>query len=84
MDEILTPNQWAGIKGALKQKYPELTETDLLYQEASEHDMLVMIEYILRKTEEKLTGIYTTQRNRISPDGMVNLFRKKTKRRLAY
>ena len=49
MDEILTIEQWAELRFRLKQKYPELTETDLEYCEAGEKDLLQMIEYEHRR-----------------------------------
>ena len=45
MDEILTPEHWADLRDQLKVKYPELTDSDLHYEEAAERDMLRMIKY---------------------------------------
>jgi O-acetylhomoserine/O-acetylserine sulfhydrylase-like pyridoxal-dependent enzyme len=57
MDEVLTPEQWTDLQGILKQKYPQLTDSDLQYQEALEQDILQMIEYIVRITKNKMKRI---------------------------
>lgn len=57
MDEALTPEQWTDLQGILKRKYPQLTDSDLEYQEALEQDILQMIEYIVRTTTNKMKSI---------------------------
>jgi hypothetical protein len=57
MDEILTPEHWSDLQDKLKVKYPELTDSDLQYEEAAEQDMLRMVEYKLRKTKNEMTHI---------------------------
>jgi hypothetical protein len=57
MDEILTPEQWADLQAKLRLRFPELTETDLQYEEAAEPDMLRMVEYKLHKTHFEMKGI---------------------------
>jgi uncharacterized protein YjbJ (UPF0337 family) len=48
---------WNGLKKKLKQKYPELTDTDLLTTNGEEEDMLRMVEYKLGKTKKELKEI---------------------------
>ena len=47
MDEILTPEHWNDLRDKLKVKYPELTDSDLHYEEAAERDMLRLVKYKL-------------------------------------
>lgn len=53
MDEIISPEQWNYLKRKLKQKYPELTDSDLQYHESREQDMLKMVDYNLHKNKMK-------------------------------
>lgn len=55
MDEILTPGHWSELQGKLREKYPELTDSDLQYEEAAEEDMLRMLEYTVRKTKKEMS-----------------------------
>jgi len=48
---------WNGLKKKLKQKYPELTEVDLLTTNGEEEDMLRMVEYKLGKTKKEFKEI---------------------------
>lgn len=57
MDEILTFEQWYELKSRLSQQYPDLTDADLQYHEASEKDMLNMVTYSFIKTEEVIHGL---------------------------
>jgi hypothetical protein len=57
MDEIITLEQWFELKSRLRQQYPDLTDADLQYHEASEKDMLNMVMYSLIKTEEVIQGL---------------------------
>ncbi len=57
MDEILTPDQWVDLQVRLKQKFPELSESDLQYEESAEQDMLRMVEYKLHKTKIEMKRI---------------------------
>ena len=45
MNELTTSGQWRELQAKLKIKYPELTETDLEFQEPLQQDMLRMVEY---------------------------------------
>jgi hypothetical protein len=58
MDEVLTPQQWQEMQGRIRHQYPELTDTDLQYHEAVEKDMLLMVEYCLRKTHDIIKRIH--------------------------
>jgi len=53
MDEILTPEHWNELQLRLKQKYPEIADTDLQYHEAGEEDVLKMVEYLLQMKKEE-------------------------------
>lgn len=66
MDEILTPEQWYELQSRIRKNYPELTDADLQYHEANEHDLLTMVEYSIQKTKEVMHGIIT-RRNRLFP-----------------
>ena len=59
MKELTTSDQWRELQTKLKIKYPELTETDLEYQEPLQQDMLRMVEYKLGKTKEEMLLIIT-------------------------
>jgi hypothetical protein len=45
---------WNDLKSKLKQKYPELTNADLLWRHGSEEDLLRMIAFKLGKTKREL------------------------------
>ncbi len=48
---------WNELKKRLKQKYPELTDIDLLTTNGEEENMLRMVEYKLGKTKKELKEI---------------------------
>ncbi len=48
---------WNELKKRLKQKYPELTDVDLITAKGEEEDMLRMVEYKLGKTKKELKEI---------------------------
>ena len=48
---------WNNLQSKLKQKYPNLTDSDLHYQDGMERDMLRMVEYKLRKTKQEMRKI---------------------------
>jgi len=54
MEDILTPEQWKVFQIQLKQKHPELADTELPYYEAEESDLLCMIKYRLQKYQEEM------------------------------
>ncbi|MGD0710834.1 MAG: hypothetical protein ABR968_06590 [Bacteroidales bacterium] len=45
---------WDELKNKLRNKYPQLTEDDLQYNEDTEESMLRMVEYKLRKTKQDM------------------------------
>lgn len=57
MNEPTTAEQWRNLQTKLKMKYPELTKSDLEFQETLEQDMLRMVEYKLSKTKEEMKEI---------------------------
>lgn len=57
MNEPTTADQWRELQTKLKMQYPELTETDLEYQEPLEQDMLRMVEYKLGITKDEMQEI---------------------------
>ncbi len=48
---------WNDLKGKLKQKYPQLTNADLLWRQGAEEDLLRMTAFKLRKTKRELQEI---------------------------
>jgi len=48
---------WNKLRLKLSEKYPQLTEDDLQYNEGAENSMLRMLEYKLRKTKLELQEI---------------------------
>jgi uncharacterized protein YjbJ (UPF0337 family) len=50
---------WNTKKEKLKQKYPDITDDDLVYIEGKEKEMIEMLGYKLGKTKEELVQIIT-------------------------
>ena len=48
---------WNDLKGKLKQNYPVLTNSDLLWRHGREEDLLRMIAFKLGKTKRELQAI---------------------------
>jgi uncharacterized protein YjbJ (UPF0337 family) len=46
---------WNEIKGKLKQKYAELTEDDLLYEEGKEDELYGRIQQKIGKSKDEIT-----------------------------
>ena len=57
MDLILNSQCWDELKIKLKEKFPQLTETDLKYNEGEEISLFRMVEYKLRKTKKEMREI---------------------------
>ncbi len=57
MDKIIIKGNWNEQKGKLKQKFAELTDNDLLYEEGKKEEMLGKIQIKLGKTKEELHSI---------------------------
>ena len=48
---------WDQKKEKLKQKFPNITEEDLLYREGKEKEMIEMLGYKLGKSQQELLNI---------------------------
>ena len=48
---------WDELKTKLKEKYPQLSETDLQHENGMEKNMLRMVEYKLQKTKQEMHKI---------------------------
>lgn len=48
---------WNEFKGKLKQKFAEITENDLMYEEGKKEEMLGKIQQKLGKTKEEMNKI---------------------------
>jgi hypothetical protein len=59
MIELTTTGYWHELQTKLRIKYPDLTETDLAYQEPLQQDMLRIVEYKLGKTKAEMKKIIT-------------------------
>ncbi len=59
MSTVLDKINWHNIKNHLKQKYPVLTNSDLLFRKGMEDDLLTMIAYKLGKTTKEMHEIIT-------------------------
>lgn len=49
---------WNELKGKLKQKYADLTEDDLLYEEGKEDELFGRLQQKIGKTKEEITKWY--------------------------
>ncbi|WP_296149726.1 CsbD family protein [uncultured Flavobacterium sp.] len=49
---------WNEFKGKLKQKYAELTDDDLLYEEGKEDEMWGKLQQKLGKTEKEIKSLF--------------------------
>jgi hypothetical protein len=57
MDKDFDVIYWNDLKGKLKQKYPVLTNSDLLWRYGAEEDLLRMIAFKLGKTKKELEAV---------------------------
>jgi hypothetical protein len=57
MNLILNQESWNELKTKLREKYPQLTETDLQHNEGMEESMLRMVEYKLQKSTQEMQEI---------------------------
>ena len=55
-DEIR--GSWEELKGKLKQKYAELTDDDLMYEEGQEQEMWGKLQQKLGKTEKEIKSLF--------------------------
>ena len=49
---------WEQLKGKMKQKFAELTDVDLLYEEGKEQEMWGKLEEKLGKTEKEIKSLF--------------------------
>lgn len=54
MEAKFDMNEWGRIKGQLKNKYPELTEADLIWGRTSRNELIELISDKLGKTQKDL------------------------------
>ena len=57
MEANFDMNQWARIKDKLRNKYPELTDADMIWGRTTRDDLLEMISSKLGKTKKGLMEI---------------------------
>jgi hypothetical protein len=57
MDQELDVIYWNDLRNKLKQKYPQLTNADLLWRHGTQEDLLDMIALKLGKTYKELLEI---------------------------
>ena len=54
MDKLETKGAWNEVKGKLKQKYGQLTDDDLAYEEGREDEMYGRLQQKLGKTRDEI------------------------------
>lgn len=54
MDELNLKGSWNELKGRLKQKYVDLTDDDLLYEEGREDELYGRLQNRLGKTRDEI------------------------------
>lgn len=54
MDKLEIKGNWNQVKGKLKQKYAELTDDDLVYEEGKEDELLGVIQQKTGKTRDDI------------------------------
>lgn len=57
METNFDMNQWARIKDKLRNKYPELTDADMVWGRTTRDDLLEMISSKLGKTKKDLMDL---------------------------
>ncbi len=62
MDDLRISGNWKEIKGNLKQKYGELTDDDLTYQEGKEDELIGRLEKKLGKSKDEVREIISSSR----------------------
>jgi uncharacterized protein YjbJ (UPF0337 family) len=56
-DKLTWKGNWNQVKGKLKQKFADLTDDDLLYQEGKEDELLGRLQKKLGKTREEIEDL---------------------------
>jgi len=54
MDKLEIKGRWNELKGRLKQKYADLTDDDLMYEEGEDEELLGRLQRKTGETREKL------------------------------
>jgi len=57
MNTTIVKGNWNEQKGKLKQKFAELTDNDLMYEQGKKDEMLGKIQTKLGKTKDEFTAI---------------------------
>ena len=58
MNKDVIKGTWEEQKGKLKQKFAELTDNDLMFEEGKKEEMMVKLQVKLGKTKEELHEIF--------------------------
>lgn len=58
MNSTEIKGNWNELKGKLKQKYADLTDDDLLYEEGKEDELFGRLQQKIGKTKEEITKWY--------------------------
>ncbi len=61
MNSTEIKGNWNELKGKLKQKYAELTEDDLLYEEGKEDELFGRLQQKIGKTKDEITKWYNEE-----------------------
>ncbi len=61
MNSTEIKGNWNELKGKLKQKYAELTDDDLLYEEGKEDELFGRLQQKIGKTKEEITKWYNDE-----------------------
>lgn len=59
MNSTEVKGNWNELKGKLKQKYAELTDNDLMFEEGKKEEMLGKLQAKLGKTKEEMEKIFS-------------------------
>ncbi|TLD70096.1 CsbD family protein [Phragmitibacter flavus] len=59
-DSLQWKGNWNETKGRIKQRFADLTDDDLLYQEGKEEELLGRLQQRLGKTREEIEAILNT------------------------
>ncbi|SEW54723.1 CsbD family protein [Chitinophaga arvensicola] len=57
MDKLEIKGKWNELKGTLKQKYADLTDDDLLYEEGQEDKLVGKLQQKLGKSREEVIDL---------------------------
>ncbi|HEY8960148.1 CsbD family protein [Chitinophaga sp.] len=57
MDKLEIKGKWNELKGTLKQKYADLTDDDLLYEEGQEDKLIGKLQQKLGKSREEVIDL---------------------------